>query len=300
MCTTRRTGEFNNKKKRMFKLKGSPAIAHHLISYEPLRKESQSQTTCVCFHFTSDRQLICDSEHPDGRLFSLQLKPHEKALILYVKLVYCKNNTGQDVPMCLELFRQEEREGKHPDHTGKVHFVAHHRAPGVIPKQDRVLYEPNLFNLGINILPYAGTEHSILQARSTVVYSAPRGGDDFLLFHQSDPFIVFLLEHASAFPEIQKSSDIVLVEKKTTSVYKVAKHVVERVKQFFERAVFPLFRYVEGDYLQLSWNPSLKDDTPSGECGDGFAMIKMLISIEYIVIAPEVPKFHCSSVELGI
>lgn len=299
----------------MFKPKG-PTIVHHLISHEVLRKESQSQTTCVCFHFTPELKLICDSEHPDGRLFNLKLKPNEKALILFVKMVYCKNNTGQDIDMCLELFQPEkesENENKkHPDYSGKIHFSVRHNAPGIIPKQDRILYEPNLFNLGINILPYAGTEHAILHGRSTVVTTeesdsertrtkGTRGDkDEFVLFNQGDPFVVFLLEHRSSFPEIQKE-DITLVLNKSlpSPLYKISKPVVERVKSFFERAIFPLFHYVEGDYLQLTWNPVLKN-SPSGGIYDGFAMIKMMLTIDYIIIAPEVPKFNCTSLELGI
>jgi hypothetical protein len=283
-------------------MRGSGIAVHYLLEHTPVQRELKSREEVVCFHYTS--QLVCEDSHADGQVFDLQLKPTERALITAINLVYCRNHTGREIRMCLRLpHSKDDTDTLHPDLSGNVYFVVPASgANGTVPKRDMMLYEPNFFNLGFDLIPFLGMEHSILNARSSAILSSEeyqqRPAVDFELFLLSDPFLAFMLREKAKLKFIGQNDILVLPDKKH---YKVSKTVVERMRGFFAEKVFPLFLYVETNHLCLTWPQTVSepvDDGAEQRRNGGFGIIVLRFTIDYYVVeATKVPKYTGYSVK---
>lgn len=253
---------------------------HYLIEYQHHKKELHNAVDCVCFHLLKDSLLLeSDARHPNGsQLFDFKLKRStDKVLILSVDLVYCTNDTGQDVEMHLESTR----------------FVIPKNANGMVPANDQRIYEPNLVNLGLNIQHYAGLEESILNARSFSVDACTYPNEIFL---PTDPLIVFMCQYRSKLPWI-RVDDIVQVKNGTH--YRVNKECLDKTRTFFQEAIFPLFHYVRTNSLNLTWKKQIEPkEDEERKRNDGFAMIVCYFRIDYILLTEEMPKISIKQTRL--
>lgn len=299
-------------------------MKHVLVEIQPPQRELRKCIDTVCMHLVGREgvptQLVCDDFHPNGRLFrSMSLKGGERAIILSIRLVYCSNNTGRDVHLQIcNLFDADAAAAAaslevHPEKTGTARVVLPARHRGEMPKRRQLVYEPNLVNLGINVLHYAGLEDSIECARSSAVYPGDlqKSRREFELFKMSDPLLVFALQHRNHFPDIS-AQDIVQFK---DGYYKMKQSAADRVRFFFKKTVFPLFHYTRPEHvISLTWNPEMqpppalpphllllqKEDEEAAtaaageEVMSGFAMIVFTLEMEYIVVTPNLAGFGIS------
>lgn len=289
------------------------AYQHHLIQYELPQKVQRTCKDCITFHLTNNGQLEPDDRHADGVVFDFGLKPGQKAIILSIDMTFCTNDTDRNVELELQdIFGASPTllsEG-HPDVTGKVRFLLSRHANGIVPKSNRLLYEPNFMNLGFPVIQYAGLEHCILNARSTAISYEGAPEPDFEVFKRADHLIVFILQNVTQFKEIGKHDIILLPDNEH---YKVSKRAIKVIRSFFETTVFTLFRYTTQNHMKLAWAmemkppPELPDHlmTPSerkhsDRKNGGFSIIVVFLKATFIVIQQETPRFMCSSKNLFI
>ncbi len=307
-------------------MKKGPVCQHHLVKYSEPQKQIKTCVDCVTFHLTAQGTLQSDARHADGRVFDLGLRQGEKAIITKISMLYCTNDTERNVELELyDMFGPEEKmdgsdllgffreaEHKHPDQTGRVRFILPKSANGKVPHAERLIYEPNLSNLGFPVIQYAGLEHSILNARSTAVSyeSAPHPG--FEIFKRTDHLIVFLLENKAYFKRDIGLDDIIALP--DGEHYKVSQKAIVRVREFFETSVFPLFRYTTTNHVRVSW-VSHEDlpqvPTPShlqtpaeakhaARRNEGFSIVVLFLEIEFVVVEQGPLRYQCTQKDLKI
>lgn len=265
---------------------------HFLNDFTVPEKRLEKVTDVVTLHLLSDGKSVeFDSWHCGGRVFSkLGLRQGERAVILSVKMTYASNSTKAPVKLCLQnLFQPRKGTSKHPDVTGHVAFHVPANQASVVSKVHQTIYEPNLRNLGVDILPFAGLEDSISDARSTVVLeegdigslsaSSMDRGSAYELFRQSDPILVFMLTHSQAWHNNELGpQDITYL--KSAGVYKVKRPALEQARSFFKRAIFPLFCYTYPHHEM-----TLVCESDIEPLNDGFAIVVLVLEMEYMVVS---------------
>jgi len=284
-----------------------------LLSYTPPDREVRTLEDVVSMHLMENERLECDPFHYGGQLFpQLRLQKDERAIILSIKLKWCANNTGRDVHFEVhDLFRTRNNgRSEHPDNTGKVTLVIPARHCGAVPALSQNVYQPNLVNLGIPVIQYAGMEESILNARSTAILmeGQQHRNDEYEVFHQSDPLLVFLLRHMNAWPSVS-AQDVLRL--KDMSMYRVKRSAVNVARSVFEKAVFPLFCYTHKDNKpHLVWNKAMEpppllpdhlvnDSTLPPMQDTGFAMLTFRVEMEYVLVSHALRKdFTCKETPL--
>jgi hypothetical protein len=289
--------------------KSSGSSVFYLNHFERPNKTIRSTTESICFFFDTNGEIHSThktiGEECLFRLATLDFDPsrEEKALILSVKMLYSHNDYDGvwtwEVEKLFDQKKEEEEETKetqkqqqhhhHPDSTGKLRLVIPGcEFKGVLKPSDSLVYEPKLVHLGTPVLLYAGLENHILGARSTCV--TPAGiCYDYQAFCNNDPFIVFLLENKDKFDEIN-AQDIKQGENKTILV---KRPLVKRVQQFFQNALFPLFRYV-------SQNTVITFEWPKEQWPKTSGFINVIIQVDYLVITPQIPKYKTHEIILNL
>jgi hypothetical protein len=295
-------------------------VGHHFLVRQPaLEHEIRVREDCVVWTSVGgDGTLKPDARHATGHVFQLDLRNgSECALITCIELTYATNDTGKEIAMAfMDLFdaaaRDEEHDEdgplprpphQHPDFTGRVDFVIPAHANGTVPRDLRILYAPNLTNLGVDLLPYAGLEHAIAGARSSAVLATPAAPNryyenmaHFEVFAETDPFLVFMMENLPCFPEIHVSTDIMLIKSKEGSFYRVSKRAVELVRAFFKTTIFPLFHYCKTSTLRLGWGVGGVGGVGGDEHQQHQHTVVCFFRIHYRVIRQGVPR--CESPKL--
>jgi hypothetical protein len=257
-------------------MKGS-VVEHHLIPRNEPQKDIRIVTEVVVFSGAS--------LDPSTGSIELPLKEHEKASILRVSVLWSQNDYPDGV--CLRLGPLFEvpidapRLKGHPDETGLTYLPIPGEWKGPLNSDARVLYQPNFLNLGANLLTYIGMEKSIMHPRSVAVASKSSSPlDDFEIFKPGDPFVSFILDNAATcFSEHIKPDDILRVN--SSQNYAVRKSATQRVRQFFENAVFPQFRYNTTGTISIQW-----DRQPVLPLHGKFVIA--IVQVEYVVIKPTV------------
>ena len=287
-----------------------PTPTHtHIIKYTAPQKQTKTVEDVICFHLlkSDDQTLHIDGRHPNGgRVLDLHLAPGDRAIILSVDLTYYTNDTQCPIEMVLDLKfasvpppAEGGFGGKHPDSTGLVRFILNPSHPGRVAKEDQRLYEPNFLNLGVNLLPFAGLEHAIMNPRSWQVNQQSNASQEeplFEMFTRTDPLIVFIDEHRQHFSAWLKQSDITMT--KDQMHYMVQRDALKRIRQFFKDAVFPLFHYTRGGF-SLKWKtlgavvvPEEVDyDDVLSMRNDGFSMVVMCLSVSFVIIKQDMAQF---------
>lgn len=253
--------------------------AHFLTVFEQPAKNIKSVTDVILFRKV-DGRMVPDAHHSDMMVCPLTLGLHDKALILKVAILYTHNETARPFsctlgPMFDPDESVEDADTLHPDHTGVIKFILPGRRwHGIIEPTASVIYEPNLTNLSINILQYAGLESHILEARSTTV-GVHGTSNDYTLFNVTDPLFVFLMAHKNHFPELTSDE----IKKRTDTIYSVSKVLVKRVQQFFRNAIFPLLHYTKMKKLQFTCNFEAHEELPD--------LLMAQISVDYMIVSPQ-------------
>jgi hypothetical protein len=261
---------------------------HVLVEYAPPLKQVRTVTDdCLFFAAAAadGRQCVCP----------FRLHPGERAVVLKIELLYSRNDWPDDpLELEVEAFFAPDADDRHrhPDHNGgRCALTLPAGWRGVLPKDRRLVYEPNMVNLGFSVVHYIGLEDSILNARSSCV--TPQGVfEEHVLFRDGDPLLVFLLQNRQHFPEL-RSDDVRLCKADGfaggRAIYAVRRHVVERVQSLFRNAIFPLIHYVQGDSLVVNAR------VPTAV---GVAMC--LLQTTYVVVSPQVPEYAVSTVKLDL
>lgn len=268
----------------------------HLVHFEPPPKNIRTTTESLCFFvddggkFHSSHKMM-DEKEDMFRLCKLDFDPEreEKALILKVQILYSHNDFDDfwtwEVEKMFSASPPPPAGGMHPDSTGRLKIIVPRSFKGPLPTEDRLIYEPKLVHLGVSILPYLGLENHILGARSTCLTQAGIA-HEYQAFRNNDPFLLFLLEYKDKFDETN-ARDIIRYDQ----IVLVKRHLVKRVQQFFENAIFPLFRYVSNDpTLVFKWE---KRPQHSG-------FVNVVVQVDYVVVTPEIPKYKMHGVVLNI
>jgi hypothetical protein len=132
----------------------------------------------------------------------------------------------------------------------------------------------------------------------------------YFLFHQSDPLLVFLLRHMSAWgKETIGAQDVLRL--KDSNMYKVKRTAVKAARDIFERAIFPLFCYTHPENkMHLVWNKSMEPPPPLPDHlvakmteeppaqDSGFAMITFRLEMEYVLVSNALMGFTCKETSL--
>lgn len=274
----------------------------HLVHFEPPPKDIRTTTESLCFFVDEGGKFHSSHSFEDKedvfRLCKLDFDPEreEKALILKVQILYSHNDydefwtwEGSFHPPegggMNDTSTNGEGGGKHPDSTGRLKIIVPRSFKGPLPTEDRLIYEPKLVHLGVSILPYVGLENHILGARSTCLTQAGIA-HEYQAFRNNDPFLLFLLEYKDKFDETN-TRDIIRYDQ----IVLVKRHLVKRVQQFFENAIFPLFRYVSNDpTIVFKWEKKPQNS--------GF--VNVVVQVDYVVVTPEIPKYKMHGVVLNI
>jgi len=253
-----------------------------------------------------------------------QLKGGQRAIITSVSATYNSNDVDHEhVFHIRNMFQphtpppheeeEEEGDGTHPDKTGHTTFIVPPLMRGPVPLEDRVVYEPNLTNAGINVLQYAGMEDAILNPRSGIL---PRTVDEILgdtktyeVFQAGDAAAVFVIQHRLELDCLD--SDVVeQTGPDGEIIYMISKTMLDRVRSLFRTAVFPLLLYTQFDQAELVWDPPTQSEREaiyerhrealdSGRPEDA-PTLSMLIVVDYLVITPGAPVFKTNSIDLGV
>lgn len=275
-------------------------VSFYLCHFEQPPKVIKTTTESLCFFVEGDK-IHVDQSHKETegsfKLCTLDFDPskNEKAVILKVALLYSHNEREEPVVWKVNsLFKTEEEEEEdgrksiHPDATGKITIVLPGmKFKGPLEENDRLIYEPKLVHLDIPILPYIGMEHYILGARSTCV--TQQGiAYEYQAFLDTDPFMVFLLQHKNHFDEVNAYD----IKMGGGRVYLVKRSLVKRIQQFFKNAIFPLIRYVEDPIIYFKWNnPQIEEKG---------IFINAMIQVDYVVVSPEIAKYKTQGTLLDI
>lgn len=273
-----------------------PQGRHVLVERQEVVHERRNIVDVLCFDGATSTP---DQRHANSYCLPIRLQPGEKALVLEVQLLYCTNDTDREWRFQLqgELWDGQ----KEP-----LNVVVPPHAKGVVPSLDRLVYRNEVIaKCPEFVVQYLGQEHAIMGAHSTCVTSSSSiAAADFQLFKENDPFLQFLRRHWSTFPELNEF-DIQLVPTTTTSatesgdIYQVSQRAVDRATHFF-KTVFGKIRYKTRDTPLLLLSPpppppppqSVEQDTDSQETkrDDTFQGVVVMLSLDYLVVAPAAPK----------
>lgn len=296
-------------------MKGS-VVHHHLILYEEHNKESRTITDTVILTWNGEQKIFeADERHKTGdphvfRACPIRLKKGEKAIILGLSMLYSHNDLETPIELYVRpLFEVPKAEDDvvdddnvdvipaHPDVTGKLKItIPGNHFYGAVPLEDRLLYQPNLVHLGINILQYAGTEDAIKNARSTGV-SDQGIRYDTQVFMATDPLVEFLMTHRRHFPELH-ADDIrqitVPPDKGGGIAYHLKNYMVKRVREFFTHNIHPMFRYTTKQDVQLFWPMPANLNSCSER-----PVIMFMLKLDYVVVSPRIPTYKHYGIQIS-
>jgi len=284
-------------------MKGLQRMEHYFVHHLFVAHDERVVVDHAALRLNADEgQLVMDSmhQHRDGKVMALSLKPHEKAFIKSISVVYCANDTGIKYAMQLQgLFPpQNEEDGVHPDVKGVVCFEVPAFCSGQIPLNNQCIYSPNVMHLGFDVRPYLGMEASIAQGHSSAVTTEKQiKYPDYELYAEGDPILAFMLTSPPEFPEVKKSDFIRLDDGVKTldgrAIYRVPSKGPARVRRFFRDTVCPLIRYsTASDGFTLQWNSVPQVEGVSKVEDDAFMGILLVFRIEYDVLTPFAPHFE--------
>ena len=276
---------------------------HYLVEFEYPQKDARSMVDCIVLSKKGNRRFSSDVRHQmrEKGFFSicpLNLKEHERALIIRLSTLYIHNDFEEQFTFRVHMFDSPlpsgvkgESSSLHPDYSGFTKFIVPgKRWAGLVPEGERNIYEPNLFNLGINVLQYAGLEYYIREARSS--HLSREGNEEGVrVFLETDPIIPFIMKHKHHFPELQ-SNDIVIDVDHSPPLYVIKVDFIERVQRFFDNAIFPLIHYTKRDSLYLNFEEGGKEEEEG--------MIMIMFKVDYVVISPHIPDIYVTKHKLGI
>jgi len=255
--------------------------------------------------------LIPDDDHKDGHFFSLPLEPHERAVIVAIRIKFARNPFNQPIRLrFVRVFDPNEAKQKthhHPDFTGQMDFVIPAHANGVVPEQDKLIYQPNIVNLSNGkLLRFAGMEHAILGAHSTVVAKMDGSKKESeVLFHPTDPFVVFMMEERNTLFQAPLMFSARLVQAGAGDpMYAIPKSLVEHAQTIFRDGIFPLFRYCSQKHIPIEWDalekPVAQQKTPLNNpfqletVVTPFVCAVIQLELEYMVVARRTPMCQIS------
>jgi hypothetical protein len=314
----------------------SVSTHHYLNDFEEPRKESRSAAFLVRFTLiTSDGgvNLVPEPRYRspvDGtscvffRELASKMRDDQKAIITSIAVTFNSNDMDhRHVFRIMDMFEAQttlhiEEEG-HPDKTGTTSFVVPARMNKPVPRAERNIYEPNLINLGINVLQYAGMEAAILNQRSSVlpataedILGVPNGADahSYEVFRAGDAIAVFIVQHRG----ILECTDLDVSERPGedggAAIYVISKRVLARVRDLFRVAIFPLLLYTRFDRAHMVWDPPSEEvgralyeehkEALEGGKAENAPTLMMLITVDYILVTPGVPMFKTKTLDLGI
>jgi hypothetical protein len=272
---------------------------HHLVEYTHPHSDIRTVTECVVLTCDSDTHSVhADRRHDDGdggfRACGIALdseRRKERGILLRLEMLYTLSDL--DEPLEVEAYDMfDERaggEGVHPDFTGTVRFaVAGGGQAGVIAKHDRLIYEPNFLNLGVNLLPFVGAEHHILEARSSCVSSDEN--HDACVFSYTDPLVVFLMAHRAHFRATADDDIVSTTRPQQGPVYAIRRALVRRVQDFFRTAVYPQIRHVRAGGLRFR--------LPQAPCKAG--TVVMMLRADYLVVSARMPQWEATTLQLNV
>jgi len=270
----------------------------YLIAQQSIVHELRNSVDCITVRF-DDGRLVVDARHASGTLLPLRLRSFERVMVRRVRKLYATNDTGRaiefDIDMCFEA---RARAGDTPEQTGHIQTVieARNQYDGIVADHERLLYEPNMYNLGYDLTPFIGMEHSIGCARSGSILPATLfpDGQNFEIFLDTDPFFVFMLHHKALMQWPERDVEPIASHK---GHFRVAKTTAERVRAFAARTLFPMFHYTVGESLRFACRAL--DDGPAAPV-DPAATATVMFEVEYIVICQSVPKFIDTSMRMKI
>lgn len=239
--------------------------------------------------------LVPDSRHPDGKLlfrhgFGCEPGAEGSYYIRSVKMKWAENYWNEPVTFEIQGLLLEGHGGiGHPDQSGIISFTVEPRNYGVLSQEEQLIYEPNHVNLGFDISPYFGLEHAILSGRSLAFPEEANPLYD--VYQEGDPLLVFLKQHK----EHPHFKNIEILQSKSNPLYfLVSKAGVEKVKQFFKDALFPMF--VKADFGKARIvPPKLPFDPIKTNLDNGFACIIVTLEVVYRFIKKSVPAFKVDS-----
>lgn len=249
----------------------------HLVEYVEPYKEIKTITDLVVLKpdAANHNCLVPDRRHRtdvvgEFATCATELGDQDQIVILGVHLLHTL--TDFDAPMRFK-------------HAEIVLNIPGNQLNARIPAEDGLLYQPNMMNLGISLLPYIGLESHILQARSTCV--TPHGIDrEFVAFKSSDAFIVFLLHNKNHF-DLLHADDI-----KTSAdghIYFVRSPLVQRVQKFFTNVVFPHIKYTSAAEARKGLCFGWQSDAVFAARSDMVCAFQ--IQMEYIHLSPRTPAY---------
>lgn len=274
-------------------MKSEKGVARHFLTHIEWReKEIRTVTDAIIFHKNSAGVMIPDARHSDNCICPLTLKDHsQRVIIIKMELLYTHNECDtQFLADIGPVFHAEntQSEHAHPDKTGVIRFmIPGKRCCGVIDPGMRIIYQPNLVNLGINLLQYAGMENSILEARSTAISQKGILNSGYMAFMLTDPLLGFLLTHKQHFTALH-AKDII---KQDDGIYLVRTPLVTQVQEFFRDTVFPHIKYAMVTSLPLKCH-FLGHQVPD--------TLMLMVSTDYMVISPQIPTYKTSDIKLNI
>lgn len=273
-----------------------PQGRHVLVERQDVVHERRNTVDTLCFDSATGTP---DQRHCKSQCLPIRLQPGEKALVLDVQLLYCTNDTDREWRFQLqgELWDGQ----KEP-----LNVVVPPRAKGVVPSLDRLVYRNEVIaKCPEFVVQYLGQEHAIMGAHSTCVTNSSSGiaaAADFQLFKENDPFLQFLRRHWSTFTELNEF-DIQLVSTTVITaeggeIYQVSQRAVDRATHFF-KTVFGKIRYKTRDTPLLLLSPSPlspptatqgNDIQETNKREDAFQGVVVMLSLDYLVVAPAAPK----------
>lgn len=286
-------------------MKKQPASNTHIVKYTFPQKQTKTIKDVICFHLLKgdDKTLHIDGRHTNGNhVLNLNLAPGDRAIVLSVDMTYYTNDTQCPIEMVLDLNWQSrcgDHSKNHPDSTGLVRFILNPGHGGSVAKDDQKLYEPNFLNLGFNLLPFAGLEHSILNPHSWQVDQQTNAAQEeplYEVFSLTDPLIVFIDENRQHLSKWIKQSDIFIA--KDRMHYMVQRDALKRIRQFFKDTVFPLLHYTKGGF-QLTWKllgpvivpEQLDYEDMVAVRNDGFSMVVACLSVTVVIVKQDLAQF---------
>lgn len=270
---------------------------HVLVLRQDVVHEQRNVVDTLCFDGATG---IVDQRHmPDAKVLPIRLQPGEKALITNVELLYCTNDTDRAWHFQLHGELWDGQQGGPP-----LSFVVPAGAKGPVPKLDRLLYRNQAVAKWPTFVQYLGQEHAILGAHSTCVSPDGLVNLGFQLFRESDPFLQFLRQNWSLFKGISEF-DLVLLKneekKEEDPIYQVSQAAIDRATHCF-KTVFAEIHYKSRDTPLRLTTDQAKFDLPSETktSGASFSGVVILLSLDYITVAPAAPKCRIMDYPLNL
>lgn len=210
-------------------------------------------------------------------ILHLALRKEDKAHINAVRLMYVRNAGDEACMVTLEGITREP-----------ISFAIQPSEHGARSEREAVVYLSPV-RVALPKLPaerYIGLEGAIVSRRSTAVHDSkphqqlPR--EDFDVFAEGDPLVVFLMEQQHHFQGI-RPQDIALAPTEANTMdnkrcYLVDRKVSLRVAKFFENHVAPLLSYA---------SPNARA-TVRVEPAD--AQVTLVLKMDYLVVGPSAPQ----------